>query len=449
MSGVQVIICVCVLVGLLAVTGAYLYGRKAASKQVHDALAAKIDQYKKNAILMRDAKGKAEQANLAKSAFLANMSHELRTPLNGILGLTDILKSDDLTHSQYRKINLIHGSGETLLRLLSDILDISKIEAGSIELEEIDVDLQELMRKAYDFWHPIARAKNIDLVFKKQKSMPEYVVSDPTRIRQCLDNIINNALKFTPEEGRISVKGTAALANGRFLIGFAVQDNGMGIRSDDLAKLFKPFTQAEAKTTRKFGGTGLGLAITKNLCEAMGGQVQVRSELGVGTIFKMSFLVEHSTELSRRETLTKNLSPATPMPTDLTGLRCLVVEDNAVNTEVLRLLLEPCELIIQETTNGQEALKALETQYFDIVLMDLQMPIMGGLEAVKIIRGTDKTYSQIPIIAMTANAMEEDQKTCLEVGFNEFLAKPLQRSSLIAAMGRALNSHPQSKQYVA
>jgi signal transduction histidine kinase/CheY-like chemotaxis protein len=449
MSSVPVLICIYLAIGLLAATGAYLFGRRITARKLSDEFLLKVARLESDAALLNEARARAENSNLAKSAFLANMSHELRTPLNGILGLTDILCTEELTHSQRRKIDLINGSSETLLNLLNDILDISKIESGSIDIEKVDIEMHKLMREIYEFWRPIASKKNVNLLFQKQKEVPDRIVSDPTRIRQCLNNLISNALKFTPDGGQVSVKATTAELDGQHMVSFAVQDNGLGIKPEDMTKLFKPFTQAEVNTSRKFGGTGLGLAITKNLCELLGGDVLVRSEVDTGTIFKMSFVADQSTELSRKEQEDRDNLFLSPRRTNLEGLRCLIAEDNPVNMEVLRLLLEPYGMSLVETTNGQETVRALDAQFFDVVLMDLQMPIMGGQEAVRRIRGSMKHYAQIPIVAMTANAMEEDRKACFEDGFSAFLTKPLKRSELVATIDAVVNLDVNAKRNVA
>lgn len=449
MSGVLAIISTGIVVSLALAIASFFIGRRTARRQLNDDFAGKIDELEANVAVSNTARSKAERANLAKSAFLANMSHELRTPLNGILGLTDILASEELTQAQRRKIDLINGSSDTLLKLLNDILDISKIEAGSIDIENVDIDLHTLLRESYEFWRPIATKKNIKLLFQKQKSMPDRLVSDPMRIRQCMDNLINNALKFTPSEGQVTIKVTSEELNGRFNVSISVRDTGLGIKPEDLARLFSPFTQADSSTARKFGGTGLGLAITKNLCELMGGDVVVQSKVGAGTIFKMNFVAEPSTGVKQTHQSTSDSELVGLDTSDLIGLRCLVAEDNPVNLEVLRLLLEPFELAIVEVVNGQEAIHALDKQFFDLILMDLQMPILGGKEAAHMIRNSKKHYADIPIIAMTANAMDQDRATCFEIGFNEFLAKPLTRGTLISAIYAVSNLSDESKRNVA
>ena len=438
----------CLIVASAAAFGGYVYGQKRASKKTRAELSDRIEKLETNAAYLDDARDKAENANLAKSAFLANMSHELRTPLNGIIGLTDIMRSEQLNEAQRRKINLISGSSETLLNLLNDILDISKIESGSIDIESIEIEMHQLMREVYDFWYPIAEKKSINLLFQKQKGMPNRLISDPTRIRQCLNNLINNALKFTPDGGQVTVKAMSRDMEGKYMVSFAVRDNGLGIKPEQMAKLFKPFSQAEAQTSRKFGGTGLGLAITKNLCELMGGDVVVHSEEGKGTVFKMSLIAKAWDGLSSSAISEPNQFIASDS-NNIQGLKCLVVEDNAVNTEVLRLLLEPFNLSVVETTNGREAIQALETQFFDVILMDLQMPIMGGEDAVRHIRSSGKHYAHVPVVAMTANAMEQDRKACFDVGFSAFLTKPLKRNELISTIDAVVNLQVNAKKSVA
>ena len=378
---------------------------------------------------------RAEQANQDKSAFLANMSHELRTPLNGILGLSDVLQNEDLTAGQKRKISLIQDSGQTLLTLLNDILDLSKIEADGVKLENLEIDLDELLQKLYAFWKPLADKKRINLVFQKQKDLPHCINADPTRIRQCVNNLLSNALKFTPKNGQVVVTVTAKTLELKYWLNITVQDTGIGISEENLSKLFTPFRQADKSTTRKFGGTGLGLTITRKLCRLMGGDVNVRSVLGQGTVFTISVPVE---VVEKQQKSPEPVTVGSSHITGFEGLRCLVVEDNEINLEVLLLLLEPYQMDVVVTRNGREAIEVLDTQYIDLVLMDLQMPVLGGIEATKEIRTCKKPYSGVPIIAMTANAMEQDKKRCLNEGMNAYIPKPLGRSILSQTMQEVL-----------
>jgi signal transduction histidine kinase/CheY-like chemotaxis protein len=383
---------------------------------------------------LKVARDVAEKANQAKSAFLANMSHELRTPLNGILGLSDVLLSEEMKPGQIRKVGLIQESGKNLLDLLNDILDISKIEAHSMSIENEIIDCAAYLQKSYAFWKPLADKKQIKLVFQKQKDLPSQIIGDATRLRQCMNNLINNALKFTPRGGCVTVTATGSEAKDGYMLNISIQDTGIGINQENISKLFKPFMQAEMDTARKFGGSGLGLAITKKLCNLMGGDVSVQSILGKGSVFQMSALISIA-QVKSIEPLSQIVEGAAPV--EFNEMHCLVVEDNEINLEVLLLLLEPYQLDITVARNGQEAINALEVKTFDFVLMDLQMPILGGIEATRKIRASGKGYAGIPIIAMTANAMNGDKTKCLQVGMDAYIAKPLNRTELARAISEA------------
>ena len=426
----QFLIAVVATLAYIATLAGFLYSGHKAKKAL---VLYKLDQDKLHEEL-RAANEEANKANQAKSAFLANMSHELRTPLNGILGLSDVLLGETMTAAQQRKVSLIQDSGNTLLALLNDILDISKIEADGVVVENIYVDLDDVLQKSFAFWKPLADKKQIDLVFQKLRGIPSHIISDPTRLRQCMNNLINNALKFTPKNGRIVVTITGHDVDEHFLLAVSVQDTGIGISEENLRKLFKPFTQAETGTTRKFGGTGLGLAITRKLCQMMGGDVEVKSVLGEGTVFRMSVLVDIAQAPVKR---LNEASNAVALPSEFAGMSCLVVEDNEINLEVLLLLLEPYQLDVIVTRDGRQAIDALEVKHFDFVLMDLQMPVLGGIEATEEIRNGVAHYSGVPIIAMTANAMHGDRKKCLENGMDEYVSKPLSRTELSRAIGSA------------
>jgi len=392
---------------------------------------------------LETARDVAENANQAKSAFLANMSHELRTPLNGILGMADVLLREDMLKNQKRKVSLIQDSGNTLLVLLNDILDLSKIEADGVTVEAITVDIEKLFNKSFSFWKPLAKKKKIELIYQRQKGLPAFIASDPTRLRQCLNNLINNALKFTPQNGQVIVTATGKQTNGRYAFAISVQDTGIGISKENLQRLFKPFIQAEAGTTRKFGGTGLGLVITRKLCRLMGGDVNVESELGTGSLFRMSVMTDIA-DVKSIEPLVKAVEIIPEA--GLMGMTCLVVEDNDVNLEVMLLMLEAYHLNVVVARDGQQAIDALKTQHIDFVLMDLQMPVLGGVEATAKIRDSGEKYADVPIIAMTANAMHGDRKKCLALGMNEYISKPLSREELTRAIKEVteLESEPVS-----
>ncbi|MBL4870103.1 MAG: response regulator [Robiginitomaculum sp.] len=412
----------------------------------------KIEQDELSAKLV-EARDEADKANHAKSTFLANMSHELRTPLNGILGLTDVLLGEVTVPAQHSKLQLVKESGRNLLELLNDILDISKIEAESVTLEQAEYHLESDFYNHFAFWKPFADKKKVKLVYQKQKGLPEKIILDSLRLRQCLNNLITNALKFTPEGGQVTVTLTGKEIKGRYGICFSIHDTGIGMNTEQMSRIFQPFSQADVTTTRKFGGTGLGLMITRKLARLMGGNVNVESVEGKGSVFRLSIMADISDGCSHDIKPTKPLINTSDIPirnkliqkkhtqnspVNFYGQKCLVVEDNDVNTEVLMMLLEPYNLKVTVAENGQEALNALGEHVFDFVLMDLQMPVMDGHEATQRIRASGQNYNKIPIIAMTANAMPEDKTACFASGMNAYVSKPLNRERLAKAIESSL-----------
>ncbi len=425
-------------VAYLTILGGFLFS---AHKRKQKIVAFKLEQDEIR-MKLEKAHADAEKTNQEKLIFFANINHELRTPLNGILGLSDVLLTESMTTGQIRNVSLIQDSGKMLLALLNDILDLSKIEAEGITIEYMDVDLDELLHDLYSFWKPLADKKQISLVFEKQKGLPEVVQLDPMRFRQCVNNLINNAIKFTPCKGQIIVTTTGSKYEDVYNLTLAVQDTGIGIRKESITKLFKPFSQAEIGTARKFGGTGLGLAITRKLCRLMDGDISVTSEFGEGATFAMSIIAR----ISGRKALPKEEHYKETPKSSFSGLRCLVVEDNENNTQMLLLLMQSFGLDVVSTSNGFEAIDALEKQYFDFVLMNLQMVNLGGIEATRLIRASEKSYASVPIIAMTASAMNSDCKKCLAigvdeyVGVDEYISKPLSWSQLEKAIANVMRS---------
>jgi len=385
---------------------------------------------------LKGAQARAEAANQAKSAFLAVMSHELRTPLNGMLGLAQALRSDDLSPEQREQIDLILDSGDTLLVLLNDILDLSKIEAGKLEIAPTTGDLVGSCARLVGGYQPTAREKGVALSFRLESEAPGPLMFDGVRVRQCLTNLVSNALKFTTE-GKVEV-GLACYpeGDGRVRVRLRVSDTGIGMSQETIAKLFSPFTQADASTTRNFGGTGLGLNITRRLVKMMHGEIRVESEEGRGSIFTIEMLVDPAEPVEPSEGV-EDAVEATEGFAALQGRRVLVVDDHPVNRRVIRLFLEPFDCELVEAENGQVALETLAQRQIDIVLMDVNMPVMDGLEATRRLRA-DPRLARMPVIALTADVMSAQIKTCLDAGCDAHVAKPIDLRNLLSVMDRCL-----------
>lgn len=385
---------------------------------------------------LKGAQERAEAANQAKSAFLAVMSHELRTPLNGMLGLAQALRTERLTPEQREQVDLILDSGDTLLVLLNDILDLSKIEAGKLEIAPTTGDLVGSCARLVGGYQPTAREKGVALSFRLESAPPGPLMFDGVRVRQCLTNLVSNALKFTTE-GKVEV-GLACYPDdsGRVRVRLRVSDTGIGMSQETIAKLFRPFTQADASTTRNFGGTGLGLNITRRLVKMMHGEIKVESEEGRGSIFTIEMLVDPA-EPVEATTGADDAADAAEGFAALHGRRVLVVDDHPVNRRVIRLFLEPfdCELI--EAENGQVALDVLAQRPIDLVLMDVNMPVLDGLEATRRLR-LDPRFYRLPVIALTADVMSAQIKTCLDAGCDAHVAKPIDLRNLLSVMDRCL-----------
>jgi signal transduction histidine kinase/ActR/RegA family two-component response regulator len=376
----------------------------------------------------------AEAANEAKSAFLATMSHEIRTPLNGVLGMAQAMAADKMSAVQRDRLDVIRQSGEALLAILNDVLDLSKIEAGRFELEQVEFDLSDLMKGAHSAFTALANKKGLSFDLRIETPAKGVYLGDPTRVRQILYNLISNALKFT-EHGEVRV--TAAKTGG--VLALMVSDTGVGIAPERVDVLFEKFTQADASTTRRYGGTGLGLAICRELATLMGGEIAVESEQGKGS----TFLVKLPLEKVGEALAPAFVAPPAPSPqaeAALPRVRVLAAEDNSVNQLVLKTLLHQIGVEPMVVENGEQALEAWKDSPWDVILMDMQMPVMDGLAAARAIREAEAAMgrARTPIIALTANAMSHQIQACVAAGMDAHVAKPIEAVRLFAALEAAL-----------
>jgi len=384
-----------------------------------------------------EAKEKAEESTKLKEAFLANMSHEIRTPMNAIIGFSDLLSKGKLEEKEREYVKTIKSAGENLLTIINDILDISKIEAGMMTFEEHTFSVKEIFKSLNVMLMGRAKEKNLELVFVCDENVPDRLLGDPTRLTQIIINLVGNAIKFT-QKGTINV-GAKLLKNnsecaerfkgeGNTTLEFSVKDTGIGIPEDKLEHIFERFRQAESHITRKYGGTGLGLSIAKQLVELQGGILSVKSEFKSGSVFSFCIPYRKSEEVL---VVAEGVGEKYNME-ELSKLNILLIEDNQLNVKLILSLFSEYNLQVKVAENGSVGIEKLKEGNFDIILMDMEMPVMNGYEAATFIRSELK--NKIPIIAMTAHAMAGEREKCLSLGMNDYISKPINANLLFEKM---------------